>query len=298
MKDAVATHALSKRFGRETALDRVDLRVPDGAVYVLVGANGAGKSTTLKVLMNLERADAGHAEIFGLDTVRRGPEARAQVGYVPERHEVGYWWTTCGRLLQHVSQYYPAWDFSYAAHLAGAFGLRLERAVTTLSKGETRRLQLVSALAHRPPLLLLDEPTDGLDPVMRSRALSLIAEHLADTPTTVLMSTHQIHEVESLADHIGALRDGRLVAQMSLDVLQRTVRRYQFEVPTAWQAPGDLRIAGARRGGAGPEMQWTVVGEERVVVDRLAAAGARVRDVRALTLEDAAVALLTEEVAP
>jgi ABC-2 type transport system ATP-binding protein len=112
------------------------------------------------------------------------------------------------------------------------------------------------------------------------------------------MSTHQIHEVESLADHIGALRDGKLVAQMSLDDLQRTVRRYQFEVPAMWQAPRDLQVAGARRGGAGPEMQWTVVGEERVVIDRLAAAGARVRDVRALTLEDAAIALLTEEVAP
>ena len=88
--------ALSKRYGRETALDGVNLRVPDGAVYVLVGANGAGKSTTLKVLMNLERADDGTAEILGLDTVRRGPEARAQVGYVPERPDHGYRWMTCG----------------------------------------------------------------------------------------------------------------------------------------------------------------------------------------------------------
>jgi ABC-2 type transport system ATP-binding protein len=100
--DAVTTHGISKRYGRETALDGVNLRVPEGAVYVLVGANGAGKSTALKVLMNLERADAGTAEIHGLDTVRRGPEARAQVGYVPERPDHGYRWMTCRSLLKHA----------------------------------------------------------------------------------------------------------------------------------------------------------------------------------------------------
>jgi len=133
--DAVATYEVSKRYGRETALDRVNLRVPDGAVYVLVGANGAGKSTTLKVLMNLERADTGTAEILGLDTVRRGPEARAQVGYVPERPDHGYRWMTCGALLGHVASYYLAWDRAYADRLSLAFGLRLHRKVGTLSKG-------------------------------------------------------------------------------------------------------------------------------------------------------------------
>jgi len=165
--DAVTTHGISKRYGRETALDGVNLRVPEGAVYVLVGVNGAGKSTTLKVLMNLERADAGTAEIHGLDTVRRGPEARAQVGYVPERPDHGYRWMTCRGLLKHVAAYYPTWDHPYADRLSLVFGLRLDRQVATLSKGESRRLQLVLALAHRPPVLLLDEPTDGLDPVVR-----------------------------------------------------------------------------------------------------------------------------------
>ncbi len=260
--DAVATHALSKRYGRETALDGVNLRVPDGAVYVLVGANGAGKSTTLKVLMNLERADAGTAEILGLDTVRRGAEARAQVGYVPERTDHEYGWMTCGALLAHVAAYYPAWDYAYADRLTRAFGLRLDHKVGTLSKGESRRLQLVLALAHRPPVLLLDEPTDGLDPVMRHRTLSLLAEHLADAPTTILVSTHQIHELESLADHVGVLRDGRLVAQMSRDELQRTVGRYRVEVPEGWQATRDLLVAGVRANG-GREAQWTLVGDQR-----------------------------------
>ncbi|HEU4885794.1 MAG TPA: ABC transporter ATP-binding protein [Longimicrobium sp.] len=291
---AVATYGLSKRYGGQTALDGVDLRVPDGAVYVLVGANGAGKSTTLRMLMNLERPDAGTAEVFGMDTAGRGPQVRAQVGYVPEHHTHGYRWMTCGRLLRHVAAFYPAWESAYAAHLGQALGVRPERRVGTLSKGENRRLQLVMALAHRPPLLLLDEPTDGLDPVVRKRALALLAEHLADTPTTVLISTHLVYEVESLADHVGVLHNGRLVAQMPRDELQRTVRRYRVEVPDGWQAPPELRVAGTRR--SGREVQWTLVGEEREVAERLARAGARVRDVAALGLEDAALAFLPEEV--
>jgi ABC-2 type transport system ATP-binding protein len=293
--NAVTTHGISKRYGRETALDGVNLRVPEGAVYVLVGANGAGKSTTLKVLMNLERADAGTAEIHGLDTVRHGPEARAQVGYVPEHPDHGYGWMMCRGLLKHVAAYYPTWDLPYADRLSLAFGLRLDRKVGTLSKGESRRLQLVLALAHRPPVLLLDEPTDGLDPVVRSRTLSLLAEHLADTPTTILISTHQIHELESLTDHVGILRDGRLVAQMSRHELQRTVGRYRVEIPMGWQATHELEVAGVRSDGV-REAQWTLVGDQRELIDRLALTGALVREVQPLALADAALAVLSQEV--
>jgi ABC-2 type transport system ATP-binding protein len=293
--DAVATYEMSKRYGPDTALDGVNLRVPDGAVYVLAGANGAGKSTMFKVLMNLERADAGAAEILGLDTVRRGPEARAQVGYVSERPDCGYRWMTCRDLLKHVAAYYPTWDHGYADRLSLAFGLRLDRKVATLSKGESRRLQFVLALAHRPPVLLLDEPTDGLDPVARNRTLSLLAEHLADTPTTILISTHQIHEFESLADHMGVLREGKLVAQMSRDELRGAVGRYRVEVPVGWQATRELQIAGVRSNG-GREAQWTLVGDQHELIDRLTLAGALVREVQPLALEDATLALLAKEV--
>lgn len=295
---AVASHGLTKRYGARTALDGIDLRVPDGAVYVLVGANGAGKSTTLKLLLNLQRPDAGTVEVFGLDTALRGPEVRAQVGYVPEHPDPGHRWMTCERLLRHVESYYPAWDRGYADHLGRALGVQPHRRAGTLSKGESRRLQLVLALAHRPPLLLLDEPTDGLDPVARRRALALLAEHLADTPTTVLVSTHQLYEVESLADHVGVLREGRLVAQMPCEELQRTVRRYRLEVPEGWEAPPELRAAELRRSRAGRLLQWTLVGEEREVAERLARSGARVHEVTPLGLEDAALAFLMEDAAP
>jgi ABC-2 type transport system ATP-binding protein len=294
---AITTHQLSVRYGIQTALAGIDLRVPDGAVYALIGENGAGKSTTMKALLNLERPSAGRAEVFGLDTISDGARVRAQVGYVPDHHEHSDRWMTSGRLMQHVAAFYPTWDGAYAAHLSEVFGVLLHRKVGTLSKGEMRRLQFVLALAHRPPLLLLDEPTDGLDPVVRNRTLAKLAEHLSDTPTTVLISTHHIHEVESLADHVGVLREGRLVAQLSRDELQRTVRRYRVEVTEGWEAPPELRIATLRRSSSGREIQCILIGDERDIAARLGAAGATVRDVTSLTLEEAALAFLSEEVA-
>jgi ABC-2 type transport system ATP-binding protein len=295
LTNAVYTRALTKRYAGQVALDRVDLLIPEGAVFVLLGANGAGKSTALKLLLNLEPADSGVAELFGLDTSSHGPQVRAQVGYVPERHDAGYPWMTCGRLLQHVAAYYPAWDHTYAEQLIGALDIRRDKKVGGLSKGDTRRLQLVLALSHRPPLLLLDEPTDGLDPIVRKRVLALLVEHLTDTPTTVLITTHHIHEVESFADHVGVLRAGRLVGQMTREELQRTVRRYRIELPEGWEAPRDLVVASPRSSRATREVQWTVVGEPRDVTDRLTTSGARVREVSSLSLEEAALALLPDE---
>ncbi len=249
----------------------------------------------MKVLLNLERPDEGRAEVFGLDTATDGPQVRAQIGYMPESHEHAYSWLTGTQLIRHVAAHYPAWDHAYAARLIEIFGVRPERKIGTLSKGESRRLQFVLTLAHRPSLLLLDEPTDGLDPVVRNRTLTQLAEHLADTPTTVLIATHHIGEVDSLADHIGVLNAGRLVAQMSRDELRRTVLRYRVEVPEGWEAPPELRTPSLRRSRGGREVQWTLIGEERDVTARLAAAGATVRDVTSLALEDAALAFLAEE---
>ena len=291
---AVSTQGLTKRYGDEVALNAVDLRVPEGSVFVLLGANGAGKSTALKLLLNLERADSGGAEVFGLDTRRHGPRVRAQVGYVPERHDAGYRWMTCDRVLKHVAAYYPAWDQTYADRLIGALEIRRNRRIGGLSKGDTRRLQLLMALAHRPPLLVLDEPTDGLDPVVRKRVLTLLAEHLADSPTTVLITTHHIHEVENLADHVGILRGGRLVIQVPREEIQRTVRRYRLDLPDQWEAPRDLVIP-APRSGRVREVQWTIVGDERAVTERLTTSGARVREVVSLPLEEAALAFLPDE---
>ena len=289
---AVCTRRLIKRYGREPALAGVDLRVPEGAVYVLAGANGAGKSTLLRILLNLARPDGGSAEVLGLDTRRDGARLRAHVGYVPETSAAGYRWMTVGRFLQHQAVYYSTWDHQDAARLARLLEIRPERKIGHLSKGQARRVQLLAALAHRPRLLLLDEPTDGLDPVARDEVLGVLSEHLADTGGSILVSTHLVHEVERIADHLGVLRDGGLVAQVARDRLHARLRLYRAEGPDGWVGPADLPGPVLRRTGGGREISWTVWGDETAVVERIAGSGGVVRDVTPLRLDEAVVALL------
>ncbi|MGI8510140.1 MAG: ABC transporter ATP-binding protein [Gemmatimonadaceae bacterium] len=289
---AVSTRTLTKTYGKQVALRNVALQVPKGAVYLLVGPNGAGKSTTLKLLLDLIRADSGAAEVFGLNTREKGLEIRANVGYVPELNDWGYGWMTVGRLLEHHARYFPTWDAAYATRLASIFELVLDRRVGVLSKGQARRVHLTMALAHRPPLLLLDEPTDGLDPFMRDETLGVLADHLSETPTTVLLSTHHVEEVERLADHIGVLRSGELRAQMPIEVLQRGLRRYRAEVPEGWQGVPALNGEVLRRVTGPREVQWTVWGPEREIAREFETAGATVREAAPVSLLDATLALL------
>lgn len=290
---AVETRGLTKKYGRRVALSGLDLRVSTGSVYVLVGPNGSGKTTTLRILLDLVRADGGRGTILGWDTVSDGPQVRAHVGYVPERQDAGYGWMKVQQLLDHHASHRSAWDPAYAAELMERLEVRDHTKFGKLSKGEARRVQLVLALAHRPPVLLLDEPTDGLDPVMRDQALALLSDHVADTETTLLISTHLVYEVEGLGDHLGVLREGALRAQLDRETLRRRLRRYTLEVPEGWDGAAGLRDRVIRTGGSGREVSWTVWGDEPEVVERLKAGGATVREVDPLTLEEAAVSLLS-----
>jgi ABC-2 type transport system ATP-binding protein len=148
------------------------------------------------------------------------------------------------------------------------------------------------ALAHRPPLLLLDEPTDGLDPLMRDETLGALADHLAESPTTVLVSTHHVDEVERLADHIGVLQAGQLGAQLCTDALRAGLLRYRAEVPAGWNGAPSLNGAVLRRSSSAREIDWIVWGTEVDVAGALTASGATIRDASSLTLADAAVVLL------
>jgi ABC-2 type transport system ATP-binding protein len=290
---AVSTRSLSKRFKSVQALDDLALQVPAGAVYLLVGANGAGKSTTIKILLDLLRPTSGTAEVLGLDPQRQAAQVRANVGYVPEQLDWGYAWMRVGRLLEHHASYFPNWDAAYAKRLFQAFDLRLDQKMGTLSKGQGRRVHLAMALAHRPPMLILDEPTDGLDPVMRDEAIGVLIDHLADTPTTMLLCTHHVSEFDQFADHIGMLKDGRLLAQLPLEALHRGLRRYTAEIPAGWQGGALLGAAALRRSTTERELDWTVWGEESEVIGTLQASGATVRESATLSLGHATLALLT-----
>jgi ABC-2 type transport system ATP-binding protein len=289
---AVATQALCKKYGQRYALRDVSLLVPTGATYLLIGPNGAGKSTAIKILLDLVRPSSGTAEIMGYGAHAEAAMARAHIGYVPEQLTWGHGWMRVGRLLEHHARYFPSWDAQYADRLAREFQLRLDQRMGTLSKGQGRRVHLVMALAHRPPLLILDEPTDGLDPVMRDEALGVLGAHMADTPTTVLLSTHHVMEMEHLADHVGVLRDGQLRAQVGLSSLRSQLRRYRADIPAGWAAD-TLRAVVLRKTTTRDELDWTIWGDERAVIRELAALGARVRHSSPLSLNDAALALLT-----
>ncbi len=295
---AVITSGLRKYYRRNRALEKLDLTVPEGAVYLLVGPNGSGKTTTMKILLDLVRPGEGSAKVFGFSPIADGPLVRAQIGYVPEGRIPGYEWMRIDHLLAHHAVYYPAWDEAYARSLITVLEIDLKKKFQKLSKGESRRVQLVMALAHRPPLLLLDEPMDGLDPVVRDRVIELLAAHLAETPTTVLASTHHIQELEKLADHLGVIRAGTLLAQSDTTTLHTRLKRYRIEAAADWTAPESLTDAIVRRNGSGPELALDIWGEEATVTSALAGSGSTVRQVSALALEETAVSLLAGQEKP
>lgn len=293
---AVRTEWLIKRFGRETALNGIDLAVPEGGVYLLAGTNGAGKSTLLRTLLNVERPDHGSATVLGLDTRTDGPAVRARTGYVPETGEGVYRWMRVDRFLAHQAGYYPGWDADYAAKLVRLLDLRTRSRLGALSKGQARRVQIVAALAHRPQLLLLDELTDGLDPLAREEVLALLATHLADTGCTAILSTHLVAEVETLVDRIGVLRAGRLVAQAPAEQLLARLQRYHLDAADGWSAPADLAAMVVRReAGLGKAARLIAAGAESTVRGAIAASGAQVREVSRLSLAEAVPMLLQSE---
>jgi ABC-2 type transport system ATP-binding protein len=244
------------------------------------------------MLLDLVRPDAGTATLFGLDSVADGPKVRANIGYVPETHEWGYPAMTVGQLLAHHATYFTAWDHAYAQRLVGLFEIDTTRKLAQLSKGQSRRVHLTMAMAHRPALLLLDEPIDGLDPIMRDETLGAMAEHLSETPTTMVISTHHVSEVEGMADYIGAMRSGELKTQLPLAQLQKHLLRYRADVPDGWSGIPGLNGSVLRRAGGARDVQWTIWGAEAEVTAQFAGAGATVRDVARLTLQEATLALL------
>jgi ABC-2 type transport system ATP-binding protein len=290
---AITTRELSKQYKTVSALSNLALQVPAGAVFLLVGPNGAGKSTTIKILLDLVEPTSGSAAVLGLDPRTHAALVRANVGYVPEQLDWGYAWMKTGRLLEHHARYFPSWDREYAARLFRSFDLRLDQKLGTLSKGQGRRVHLAMALAHRPPLLILDEPTDGLDPVMRDETLGVLIDHLATTPTTMLLCTHHVAEFESLADHIGVLKSGELRAQLTLQELRLGLRRYRAEVPLEWSGAALFGDSVLRRTTTPRDIDWIVWGDESEIVSQLTNSGAVVRDAVPLSLSDATLALLS-----
>jgi ABC-2 type transport system ATP-binding protein len=239
MSDILRTIDLSKRFRNTLALDHMNMTVPEGSVYGLVGPNGAGKTTTIKLLMNLHQPTAGRAEVFGHDSRRISPQDFAQIGYVSENQEMPEWMTV-EYWMAYLKPFYPTWDPARAAELLRQFDLPLDRKLRHLSHGTRMKAALASSLAHRPRLIVLDEPFTGLDPLVRDELIEGVLES-ADG-ATILISSNDLAEIESFTSHIGYLDRGHL--QFSEEMTSLTERFREIEItlrsplpsPAAWPA--------------------------------------------------------------
>ena len=214
---------LIRRFGNTTALDSVSLSLPRGAVYGLVGANGAGKTTLIKHVLGLLRAESGSVRVFGLDPVANPVAVLSRIGYLSEENDLPGWMRV-DELIRYSRAFYPAWDDAYAEELRRAFALDPSSKIRTLSKGQKARAGLLVALAHRPELLVLDEPSSGLDPIVRRDILGAVIRTIADEGRTVVFSSHLLQEVEQVADHVTMIHRGQLVLSASLHSIRETHR--------------------------------------------------------------------------
>ena len=210
---------LTRRFGAKAALDSVSVSLPRGAVYGLVGANGAGKTTLIRHILGLLGAESGSVRVFGLDPVADPVAVLSRIGYLSEENDLPGW-MRIDELIRYSRAFYPGWDDAYAEELRQAFALDPAAKIKSLSKGQKARAGLLIALAYRPELLVLDEPSSGLDPIVRRDILGAVIRTIADEGRTVLFSSHLLEEVEQVADHVTMISGGRIVLSAQLDVIK------------------------------------------------------------------------------
>jgi ABC-2 type transport system ATP-binding protein len=224
MQPVIRTADLTKHYGRTVALDSLDLEVPRGTVFGYLGPNGAGKTTTIRLLAGLLRPTRGSAEVLGLDTVRQDDEVQARIGYLPGEF-TAYPDMTGEQYLRYLGNLRGGVDRELVSLLAKRLELDLSRRIGTLSHGNRQKVGIVQAFMNEPDLLILDEPTTGLDPLMQREFLALVRE-ARDAGQTVFLSSHILTEVEAVADTVAILRQGTLVVVESVDGLKaRALRR-------------------------------------------------------------------------
>jgi ABC-2 type transport system ATP-binding protein len=231
MENVIHFEGVTKRFGSQVALDRVSLDVPPGVVCALLGENGAGKTTAIRVMLGLTAPDAGRSTVLGLDSTRQGYEVRSRVGYVSERPTL-YDWMTVGEIGWFTAGFYASGFLECYQRLAAEYHLPLGRKIKHLSKGMRAKVSLALALAHEPQLLVLDEPTSGLDTLVRREFLEGMVD-IAASGRTVLLSSHQISEVERVADIVAIMRSGKLLLVERLDDLKDQIRELSISLSDA-----------------------------------------------------------------
>jgi len=292
MDDAVIrTENLTKRYGKLAAVSEVNLEVPPGKIFALMGRNGAGKSSLIRMLLGLTPISAGRTTVLGLDSAKQHVPIRARVGYVPEAHHM-YRWMRIADVARFTASFYPTWNEKSCADLIRKFDLDPSKRIKELSRGMVAKVALTLALAHEPRLLVLDEPTDGLDAVVRKEFLESIVSVAADEGRTVLISSHLLQDIERVADRVALMEESRIGLIEDTDTLKARFRELKITftngAPTAFNMPGVLSLHKEPR-------EWLMVfekfGPETIPQLQSSLPGAHIVT-RDMTLEEIFVALV------
>lgn len=279
---------LSRKYGKMLALQDISLQLQPGLVYGLVGANGAGKTTLIKHLLGLLMAQQGSVRVFGLDPVKCPVRVLSRIGYLSEDRDLPEW-MRINEFLHFTAGYYPTWDRAYAAELIATFGLSTSKKIKHLSKGMRAQVGLVAAVGHRPDLLLLDEPSTGLDAVVRNDILNAIIRTVADNGRTVVFSSHLLDEVEMMSDHILMINQGKLVLQGSLDAIRQQHQLLIVRPGCKKLEPRaiDGVLSAEQRGN-----EWTIIsnGHSEIVREAIINLGCEISRIRAASLQEIFVA--------
>ncbi len=233
----VETHHVAKRFGNFEAIEDLTLSVPEGSVFALIGSNGTGKTTTIRMLMNILRPDRGDISVLGTPSHELGPKDFQNIGYVSESQRLPEG-LTLARYFDYLRSLYPTWDRSLENELCGLFELPPSRKIRHLSHGTRIKSLLVGALAFRPKLMVLDEPLSGLDTLVRDEVVNGLLQQAADT--TILISSHELSEIESFTTHVAFLQSGRLILQEAIETLQSRFRQVTVTLSAVKELPRPL----------------------------------------------------------
>jgi ABC-2 type transport system ATP-binding protein len=283
---------LSCRYDRVEAVNGISFTVKSGTVFALLGPNGAGKTTTIRALMNIIRPSGGEASVLGVDSRRLGPRELETIGYVSENQQLPRW-MTLAELLAYCRPFYPTWDDALCRKLVEDFDLPLDVRIGRMSRGTRVKAALVTALAYRPRLLVLDEPFGGLDPVVRDDLVHGVLERAGEEQWSVLISSHDLDEVERLVDGVAFLDAGRIVLAEPMTTLQSRVRHVELTLPEPQPAP-DPESSWIGVTAAGRVVRFVDTGYDGAASDARAAArfpGARI-EVQPMSLRQIFVAFV------
>ncbi len=292
MSNAIQTNGVRYKLGKAFEIKDLALTVPEGSIYGFLGPNGAGKTTTIQLLLALRRAKAGTITVLGHDVPSEITRVLAKTGYVPERPHIDPSLTIEEALRFHAA-FYKSWDAQESDRLLVRFDLDRTRLIKRLSKGETGKFLMLLALAQRPQLLVLDEPTDGLDPIVRRDVMTAIVDFVAQRGATVFISSHLVHEAERMCDWIGVMDRGRLVAEMPTESFKGGIKRLRITgAPTSIESTPFVLLSREQGEGVGDAETWVVRGWKPPMHEYFEGVGARLTEVEDLDLEDGFVELL------